>query len=216
MRTSPLPLAAAGLLALLAAGCARIDRSLVLDSDPSGARLYVEGSYVGLTPQRIPYVYPGRVGVRLEKEGYESVAAEVVVKTTADATIGLDFFAENFTPGGIHTVASHRFTLAPLTAVSYTDAQLQEMLQRASALRASANRVEPPAGPGTAAPPAGGAALSPPAPAPAAPTGLPPPVHRPGAGRPAGAPSPGGASPGSSPAAAPRAASPQGSPSPSR
>ncbi len=151
------------LSALLAVGCARIDRSLVLGSDPPGARLYVDGTYVGLTPQRIPYVHPGRVVVRLEKEGYESVAAEVDIQTTHDARIGPDFFAENLTPGGVHTVASHTFPLSPLTAVSYTDDQLKELLRRAAEFRKAAQGEATP--PGPAAAPA------------ATPNALPPPAH---------------------------------------
>ena len=138
--------------ALLAAGCARIDRSLVLASDPPGAHLYVDGAYVGLTPQRIAYVHPGRVVVRLEKEGYESVAAEVEICTTNDARIGPDFFAENLTPGGVRTVAGHTFALSPLTAVSYTDAQLQELLRRAADFRKAAEAPPVPPSPPQAPP----------------------------------------------------------------
>ena len=205
-RLRPLLTLLAGLGAAAACGCARIDRVLVLDSDPSGAHLYVDGAYVGPTPQRIPYVHPGRVTVRLEKEGYASVAAEVNVKTTTDAFIGPDFFHENLTPGGLHTVASHRFPLTPLSAVSYTDAQLQELLRRASDFRKVA-QTPPDGAPGSAAlaaptgtpvstpAPALGSAATPP---PAAVGGLPPPVHL------------------SGPRPPPPPTSPQGPPFPSR
>ncbi|PIU17493.1 MAG: hypothetical protein COT19_00545, partial [Gallionellales bacterium CG08_land_8_20_14_0_20_59_87] len=54
--------------------------TLVLNSTPARAKVYVEDVYYGLTPLRIdlpPGIYP----VRLELEGYKSVAEKVSVRS---------------------------------------------------------------------------------------------------------------------------------------
>lgn len=114
-------------------------RVLVVESRPSGAHLWVNGVERGLTPQRVPYVHDGLFTLRLEKEGYESVADEVRTKTAADAVPGVDFFAENFSrPRERVTTAS--YDLVPLQKTSYTDAELAEIVRRANEFRARTER----------------------------------------------------------------------------
>jgi hypothetical protein len=74
-------------LALLAfataAGCST-RRYVTVLSDPPGAHAYVNGIDMGPTPAVVPFVHYGRFEVRLEKAGYESLAADVRVPTQRD------------------------------------------------------------------------------------------------------------------------------------
>jgi hypothetical protein len=136
------------LLALLAAGC--VERTLLVRTDPPGARVWVNGRDAGTTPATVPYAHPGRFAIRIEKPGYHSIAAEVTTPTTIDAVPGPDFFAENVWPGTIRrqTVADYR--LAPLSSDSYTRAELEALWRAGEAFRAKAR--EAIAEPGTPSP----------------------------------------------------------------
>jgi hypothetical protein len=139
--------------ALGSAGC--VERSLLVVSDPPGARLTVNGVNQGVTPRVIRYVHDGRFDVRLEKEGYESVATEVTTRTRLDAVPGPDFIAENVWPGRIRRQTVAHLRMTPLKRDSYTKEEVQALLRRAEAFRQKAQqaRTEPgtprpgPAGP---------------------------------------------------------------------
>jgi hypothetical protein len=123
-------------LGLLAAGC--VERTLLVRTDPPGARVFVDGRDAGTSPATIRHVHPGRFAVRVEMEGYESIADEVTTPTTVDALPGPDFFAENVWPGTIRrqTVASYR--LIPLRRDSYTKEELLALKRAAEEFRAKA------------------------------------------------------------------------------
>jgi hypothetical protein len=157
-----LPRAAAFLVVAASLGlCGCVDRLLVVRSEPSGARLWIDGVERGTTPYAMRYVHPRRFDLRLEKEGYESVAAEVVARTTWDAVPGPDFFAENG-PSRIHRRTEAFYRMTPLKADSYTEEELKAILDTAKAFRAKseAAAVEP----GTPPPTRPHAAPAPPAP----------------------------------------------------
>jgi len=83
---SPAGRAAAILVvALLAGGAAACStkRVLTIQSDPPGARVFVDGVERGTTPLAVPFVHPGRFHVRLEKAGYQSLAGHVEVPSGA-------------------------------------------------------------------------------------------------------------------------------------
>ena len=127
-------------LALAAAsvcgGC--VERVLVVESDPPGARVWVNGALRGTTPARVRYVHEGRFDVRVEKEGYESVASEVTTRTGIDAVPGPDFVAENVFPGVIRRRTLVRLRLPPLKPQSYTREELAALVARAEGFRARA------------------------------------------------------------------------------
>ncbi|MDP2761041.1 MAG: PEGA domain-containing protein [Sideroxyarcus sp.] len=62
------------------AAAAAAKGTLLLDSTPPRARVYVDDVYFGLTPLRIELA-PGIYPVRLELEGYQSVAEKVSVRS---------------------------------------------------------------------------------------------------------------------------------------
>jgi hypothetical protein len=159
-RTGRLALAlCAALLGLALPSC--VQRSLHVTTDPPGARVFVNGRDRGPSPVTVPYVHEGRFDVRVEAEGYESAAVEVVTPTRADSVPGIDFFAEHFSRRSKRF--PHHVTLVPLKADSYTRAELEAMARRAEAFRTEVNR-------GASGRPAGEASPPPPPPPPAAPT----------------------------------------------
>ena len=155
-----------------AALCGCVDRSLLIRSEPTGARLWVNGVERGTTPQVVRYVHEGRFDVRLEKEGYEAVADEVVTRTRWDAVPGPDFFADNL-PVRIRRQTDAFFRLKPLPE-SYSEEELRAIVRQGEAFRKKAEeaanepgtprprRPSPAAAPTTTPPTA-----PPPAPAPA-------------------------------------------------
>jgi len=124
---------AVGLASLALAGCG-MQRALVVTSNPPGARLTVNGVEHGATPQRIPYTHDGLFTLRLEREGYESVADEVRTETARDALPGVDFFAENFPPRRERVTTKH-YDLRPLSSTPPTQAEIDAALARARAFR---------------------------------------------------------------------------------
>jgi len=78
-----LPLLALLAATVLVAGCST-QRTLVVNSDPQGARVWVNGEEKGVTPVAVPFVHYGTFDVRLEKKGYEAYAAEVRVPSRID------------------------------------------------------------------------------------------------------------------------------------
>ena len=129
----------AGLSLLAAAGASGgcLDRTLVVDSVPTGAHVFVNGKDRGTTPVSIPYTHEGRFEIRLEKEGYESRAEEIETRSHADAYPGPDLVLENV-PGPNHRVVRETFEMTRLSRVSYTDAEMAAYLAQAQAFRGKA------------------------------------------------------------------------------
>jgi hypothetical protein len=117
-------------------GC--VERTLLVASDPPGARVWINGAPRGTTPATIPYVHDGRFEVRLEKVGYRSVAAEVTTCTRLDAVPGPDFVAENLWPGRIRRRTPAFFRMVPNKEEPYTTEELQGLVDQAKAFRARA------------------------------------------------------------------------------
>ena len=63
------------LLALIAcfslAGC--VERALVINSEPPGARCYIDSEFVGETPLVLPFTFYGEREIILRLDGYLSV-----------------------------------------------------------------------------------------------------------------------------------------------
>jgi len=122
-------------LALALGGC--VERSLLIQSDPSGAKVWVNGVDRGTTPVTVRYVHPGRFDVRLQKEGYATVAEEVTTPTTIDAVPGPDFFYENG-PWRLSRQTEVTIPLTPLPATRLSREQQRDVLHRAEAFKAEA------------------------------------------------------------------------------
>lgn len=159
--------------ALLLAACST-QRTLTITSDPPGATVWVDGVERGKTPVSLPFVYYGDAEVRLEKEGYESVATVLEVPTQID---GYPFVDLPFELTVRRRCFSWNATLARL-GPDPSEPEIQDLIGRADAFRertrreADASRMNAPLG-----------GERPPCPE-AAPVEAPPPLVRPvGGGR---------------------------------
>lgn len=124
------PLVAALLAAALLAGCST-RRTLVLESAPGGATVWVNGVKRGATPVTVPFVHPGTWNVRMEKPGFASLAQDVgVASGFADLPV-VDLPFELLVPG-----RQWRWTgrLEPLPPTPDA-AGLEEVLDRARGFR---------------------------------------------------------------------------------
>lgn len=122
---------------LLFAGC-ETRRTLHITSEPSGALVHVNDEEVGRTPVTVPFTFYGTYGVRLERDGYDTLA------TTAEADVpwweqpGPDLLAA-LVPDTKNEVAWH-FVLEPAMPVAEQDADA--LIDRGRQLRARTRRGE--------------------------------------------------------------------------
>lgn len=124
------------LVAPLLAGCA-MKRSITIDSNPTGAAIWVNGErQPGTTPVTVPFSQYGYWDVRLEKEGYQSIETQVRVRSQIDGYPVVDLPFEII--GG-----TKRFRrVVPMTPLPGGDqrARAQQILQDARALREETHR----------------------------------------------------------------------------
>lgn len=141
--------AACLLAAVLITGCST-QRTLEIASEPPGARIWVNGVLQrGVTPVRVPFTHYGRFDVRLEKDGYESVAVELHVPTQLDGYPVIDLPLEALTPRREfrEVVRMRRIKAHP------TEADVHAVLREAGVLRDRTRReVAEPDTPGRQAP----------------------------------------------------------------
>ena len=141
------------LFALGLGGC--VERTLLITTNPTGARIQVNGKDVGLTPATVRFIHNQRFEYRIEKDGYESVAGDVTTPSTWDSVPGLDFVAENVYPGRLQRQTVRHVELGRLPAAR-SRADLEALLRQAEAFRRRANTetggpdVPPPSRPGRA------------------------------------------------------------------
>lgn len=113
-----MPAARLALLTLaltLLGGCA-MKRTLTIDSNPSGATIWVNGvKQAGTTPVQVPFIYYGYFDVRVEKEGYQSVITELRVDSKIDGYPVVDLPFEVL---GGHRRFNQVVTLKPLVDIS--------------------------------------------------------------------------------------------------
>jgi hypothetical protein len=125
----PLRITVAAVAALTASGC--IQRTITVDSEPRGALVYLNDEEVGRTPVIVPFTFYGTYDVRLEKEGFATLAVEQQARGPWWEAPGPDLIAEAI-PG--NKVQLHWFyTLTPSVAPDEAD-----LLERARQLREQA------------------------------------------------------------------------------
>src|SRR5688572_32116032 len=103
-----------GVLAV-ASGCAQPERKLVINSEPAGALVYLNGEEVGRTPLEYDFTWYSDYDVTLRKEGYETLKTNRSLKPPLKMWIPFDLFTEMF--GGKDRQA-WTFTMAPTPETS--------------------------------------------------------------------------------------------------
>jgi hypothetical protein len=119
----------AGLVAilLLAAGCGS-QRTLTINSEPSGALVYLNGEEIGRTPVKYDFESYGDYDVVLRKDGFETLKTHRDMKAPLSGIVPFDLFAELF---GSKDIRQWTFDLAPAKPGS-DDAQA--LISRAQAM----------------------------------------------------------------------------------
>ncbi len=121
-------LAVLAVTALTQTGC--VSRRLMVQSNPPGAMVLLEGKEVGYTPAGIDFTYYGTRQLTLIKDGYETKTQLVPVRAPWYQWPGIDFFSDNLLPGRITDRRSVQFELEPKRMVPN-----QELLNRGQILR---------------------------------------------------------------------------------
>lgn len=127
-RRSIVPLAV-GVLLLLAASQGCVSRSMTIRSEPEGARVYLDGKYLGETPVRADFKYYGHRRIRLEKEGLQTLSKRVKMRAPWYQIFPFDFFCEVLVPHRFKDEREFSFSLKP------PEHQKENLLQRANEQR---------------------------------------------------------------------------------
>ncbi|HTN02444.1 MAG TPA: PEGA domain-containing protein, partial [Planctomycetaceae bacterium] len=110
------PLLRGGLVALLllTAGTGCVSRRLMVQSNPPGALVLLEGKEVGYTPTAVDFTYYGTREITLIKDGYETLTVLQKVPTPWYQIPGVDFFSDNLLPYRIADRHSFSYSMNPL------------------------------------------------------------------------------------------------------
>jgi hypothetical protein len=123
---------AAGVALALAAlglgGC--VERRYVIESDPPGALVLVNGQPLGTTPVDGYFVYYGDYNFTLIKDGYQTQQVRQRIASPWYEVPPVDFVTENLYPVKVEDVRRFHYCLEPLVQV-----RTDELLRQADALR---------------------------------------------------------------------------------
>jgi len=98
--------------AVLSGGC--VEREIQIRSLPAGARVYLDGEYVGLTPCTSSFEFYGTREIELRKPGYKVVRRLERVSAPAYGRFPLDLFSEVLSPARLRDVHGFSYPLEPL------------------------------------------------------------------------------------------------------
>lgn len=101
-------------LLLVTAGTGCVSRRLMVQSNPPGALVLLEGKEVGYTPTAIDFTYYGTREITLIKDGYETLTVLQKVPTPWYQIPGIDFFSDNLLPYRVADRHSFSYSMNPL------------------------------------------------------------------------------------------------------
>jgi hypothetical protein len=130
----PRPLAIAMFLAAAVSGGSGVgcvQRTIHIDSSPSGALVYLNDQEVGRTPVSVPFTFYGVYDVRLEAEGHRPLWTEATAEMPWWEYPGPDLIAEMI-PGAKSDVRWD-FELEP--AIDAEDVDVPALVNRAEAMQ---------------------------------------------------------------------------------
>lgn len=119
---------ACAVLATLISGC--VERRFVIESDPPGALVLVNGQPLGSTPADGHFIYYGNYDFTLVKDGYETLHVDQRIRAPWYQWPLVDFVSENIYPGKLEDVRRFRYNMQPAAKVN-----TQQLLNQAEALR---------------------------------------------------------------------------------
>ncbi len=123
--------------------CGCVERTLLIESKPAGAPVWVNEHYVGVTPLEHSFAHYGvngiRVGpVRNERDEVQYLSRQLSYDADAPwyQTFPLDFVFEVLYPGTLRDVHRVPFVeLPPAGKPTYDEADMQQLLERAEDYR---------------------------------------------------------------------------------
>jgi hypothetical protein len=114
----------------LIAGCAKVQRTVSIDSEPPGAIITLNDQEVGRTPMTRDFIWYGTYDLQLRLEGYETKKTKCKVIAPWWQWPPIDLFAELF-PARLKDKHHYSYALQPLQPPPSAD----EMLGRAEQMR---------------------------------------------------------------------------------
>jgi hypothetical protein len=124
--------------ALLAvSGC--VERNLKIDSDPQGARVFLNDREVGVTPVKISFLWYGDYDIILRREGFKTLKTHYQVNAPWYEYPPIDLVAECLIPTTIrdeHVLPTYQLEPTPVPSIG-------EVVERAVQTRAQALSEEP-------------------------------------------------------------------------
>ena len=125
-----LRLVLAGVLAavVLSAGCVR--RTLIIRTEPEGARVVLNDEEVGTSPVSVDFTWYGDYEVVCRKDGYQTLQTHRRLNAPWYQIPMIDFFTEVLLPMTIQDHQEMSFTLEPAKEVDR-----KELIDKAKALR---------------------------------------------------------------------------------
>jgi hypothetical protein len=109
-------------------GC--VERRFVIESDPPGALVLMNGQPLGSTPVDGYFTYYGNYNFTLIKDGYQTKQVIQLISTPWYEYPVVDFISENLYPVKLEDVSRFRYSLEPLVQTRTDD-----LLRDAGALR---------------------------------------------------------------------------------
>lgn len=107
---------------------------MTINSNPSGARVLVDGEDIGLTPVSMDFLYYGTRQITLIKDGYETLTVMQPVQIPWYQVPPLDFFSDNLLPV---KVTNRHFFAYDLQRQKHVPQN--ELLDRANTLRSESH-----------------------------------------------------------------------------
>ena len=117
---------------------------MVIESDPPGARCYIDNRYAGETPVEIPFTFYGTREIVLRRDKYRSHRVMESMNPPWYGYIPFDFFVENLWPGEVIDRREFSYMLEPfaLPGGEERDEMLEELRRRAEDLRTEEEKPE--------------------------------------------------------------------------
>ena len=128
MAQSRIIVAACAVVAVALSGC--VERRFVIESDPPGAVVLVNGQPLGSTPVDGHFIYYGNYDFTLVKDGYETLHVDQRIRAPWYQWPLIDFASENLYPGKLEDVHRFRYAMQPAAQVN-----TQQLLNTAGVLR---------------------------------------------------------------------------------
>lgn len=117
-----------GLLACLATGC--VERRFLIETNPPGAVVEVNGRRVGSAPVNVPIAHYGIHRIRIFAPGYQTLVVDQPIDAPWYEYFPIDFVSENLIPYTFRDIRRQRYDLIPEQVASPDD-----LLDRSSILR---------------------------------------------------------------------------------